>query len=101
MTKNKEIDLNDPVFIEYYRDLQREKQLTPFDVLAAKEQDEKIRAAFQSLTPREQRILGERFEGKTLKNLAGEFGFSIERVRQIQAKAERNMRQKLRGLKLK
>ena len=63
---------------------------------------EGLARALESLDPRSQRIIRARWlaetEAKTLHELAGEFGISAERVRQIEAKAMQKMKKELAGI---
>jgi RNA polymerase sigma-32 factor len=79
----------------------------PTHVLEA-EQSERLRAeglakALHSLDPRSRRIIEARWlaesEPKTLHELAGEFGVSAERIRQIVAKAMKKMKTQLAELR--
>lgn len=88
----READLTDCLLIETYQFYERRKFPDPFEVCAEREQDQKIRAALSRLTPREEYVLSRRFgigEFQTLDNLAAEFDLSRERLRQIEAKANR------------
>lgn len=65
-----------------------------------------VRAVLRSLTPREQLVLEMRFGLKTgtvmtLKEVADEFGFTREHIRQIEAKALRKLRDPLRSERLR
>jgi RNA polymerase sigma factor (sigma-70 family) len=95
-------DLSDPLFIETYRLMEKRKYPSPFDALVTREQDAKIRKVLSQLTPREEYILTHRMRDgnhRTLDDLAAEFGISRERIRQIQAKAQRKFNFKLTHLK--
>jgi RNA polymerase sigma-32 factor len=63
---------------------------------------EGLKRALQSLDERSRRIISARWlaesEAKTLHELAGEFGVSAERIRQIEAKALQKMKKELAAL---
>jgi len=63
---------------------------------------EGLRRALESLDERSRRIIRARWlaesDAKTLHELAGEFGVSAERIRQIEAKAMQKMKKELATL---
>jgi len=80
----------------------------PADILARKQverlETEGLAKALASLDPRSRRIVESRWlagegEAKTLHDLAGEFGVSAERIRQIEAKALQKMKGSLAALR--
>lgn len=54
----------------------------------------------ESLTPREQKVLMERFSGQTITQIANDFRLSRQRIYQIKAKALRKMRSPVRSRRL-
>lgn len=75
----------------------RTKETSPEEVFNKKELRKKIRDSLSALKPREKRIIELRFglrDGKTstLEAIGQEFGISRERVRQIEAKALKQLR---------
>ena len=77
--------------------------LTDFDeYMHLRELPERIEEAIDTLGEREQHIIRSHFfEGKTLKDLGDELGIGVERVRQIEARALRNLRHPNRTKALK
>lgn len=73
-----------------------------FDVVAEatrREEAELVRAAIDTLPEREADVIRQRFyEGKTLDEVGGPLGITKERVRQIEARARRMLRERLEGL---
>ena len=85
-----------------------EEQNAPEPVDAASFQllKEQVEEVLHTLTDRESRVLQLRFgledgRGRTLAEVGREFGLTWERIRQIEAKALRNMRHASRSLQLR
>jgi len=77
-------------------------QASPEDEVAEKDwrhhQQEELQVALRQLSDRDRYIIEQRYlhePPSTLKALAGELGVSIERVRQLESRAIRQMREKL------
>jgi RNA polymerase primary sigma factor len=70
----------------------------PLDLLAERERDQAVRQALKDLTPRERRVLslhygiGQR-RAYTLEEIGRKFGLTRERIRQIELKAVKKLRQ--------
>jgi RNA polymerase primary sigma factor len=70
----------------------------PLDLLAERERDRAVRRALKDLTPRERRVLslhygiGQR-RAYTLEEIGRKFGLTRERIRQIELKAVKKLRQ--------
>ncbi len=62
---------------------------------------EEIGKILKTLTPREEKILRMRSNGKTLEEIAQEFGLTRERIRQIEVKALKKLQHPKRSQKLK
>jgi RNA polymerase primary sigma factor len=78
----------------------------PVDTASARLLKEDIADILSELTPREQRVLVQRFgledgRSRTLEEVGLEFGVTRERVRQIEAKALRKLRHPRRSRRLK
>ena len=78
-------------------------RLSPGDVLLAKEASDIVEGAMNRLSPREEQIIRMRFglddeDSRTFKEIGIDFGLSIERVRQIEARALRKIRDNVPGL---
>lgn len=60
---------------------------------------DKLEAALKTLSPREEEVLRKRFlEGKSLKDVSGDYNRSEERVRQIEARGIKYLRHPRRGI---
>ncbi len=69
----------------------------PDDIASAKELEEAVKVALETLTPRQELVIRKRFfEGKTLEEVGEDLGVSSERARQIEAKAFRRLRHQSR-----
>ncbi len=97
------LSLDRPTSEEDSRTLQNflvdENTPAPGEELAQEELARKIHESMESLSPREYRVLQERFglvsrRERTLKEVGGVFGLTRERARQIQEKALEKLRQK-------
>lgn len=65
----------------------------PVDVMLTEDQEAGLEEVLNTLVPREMKVIEVRYkEGKTLEETANFFGVTRERVRQIEAKALRNLR---------
>lgn len=70
----------------------------PFDLLAERERDRAVRRALKDLTTRERRVLSLHFgigqrRAYTLEEIGRKFGLTRERIRQIELKALKKLRQ--------
>ena len=78
----------------------------PYELFSKKETREKVWKAISSLEPREKEIIQLRFgigrkSDHVLEDIASHFGLSRERIRQLEAKALRHLRQESKSLGLK
>ncbi|HXH09352.1 MAG TPA: sigma-70 family RNA polymerase sigma factor [Alphaproteobacteria bacterium] len=72
--------------------------MPPFDLLAERRRDQAVRRALKDLTTRERRILSLHFgigqrRAYTLEEIGRKFGLTRERIRQIELKALKKLRQ--------
>jgi len=86
--------------------LQDQNASSPADVAAVQLLKQQIQNVLQTLTDREARVLQLRFgledgRSRTLEEVGGEFGVTRERIRQIEAKAFRKLREPTCSRKLR
>jgi RNA polymerase primary sigma factor len=72
----------------------------PFDHVLKESDKALLREVFETLSPREQSILSQRFglgdePPKTLEEIGGQFGLTRERIRQIEGEALKKLRSKV------
>lgn len=86
--------------------IEDEQALAPTDVVAANLLKEQLIRVLDTLTPREEKVLRLRYgiddgKSKTLEEVGKEFNVTRERIRQIEDKALRKLRNPARSKKLK
>ena len=88
-------------------DDQKLRSLPPYELLEKEETKDILKECIDSLTPRESRIIKNRFgidndkNGLvTLREIAEDFGVGVERIRQIEARALRKLRHPSRSNKI-
>lgn len=85
--------------------IEDESAKSPMDVASQKLLHEQLLAVIDTLTPREQQVIRERYglidgKSKTLEEVGKEFSVTRERIRQIEAKALRKLKHPNRSKKL-
>lgn len=103
ITKYREVDIE---YLAFNQLSQIPYNPTIINEIVEKELKEKIDIALKTLTPREEKIIKERFglddgDEKTLETVGNNFKISRERVREIEVKALRKLRQPIRSKILK
>ncbi len=85
--------------------IEDESAKSPMEVASQKLLHEQLLAVIETLTPREQQVIRERYglidgKSKTLEEVGREFSVTRERIRQIEAKALRKLKHPNRSKKL-
>lgn len=85
--------------------IEDESAKSPMEVASQKLLHEQLLAVLETLTPREQQVIRERYglidgKSKTLEEVGKEFSVTRERIRQIEAKALRKLKHPNRSKKL-
>ena len=85
--------------------IEDESAKSPMEIASQKLLHEQLLAVIETLTPREQQVLMERYglidgKSKTLEEVGREFSVTRERIRQIEAKALRKLKHPNRSKKL-
>ena len=85
--------------------IEDESAKSPMEVASQKLLHEQLLAVIETLTPREQQVIRERYglidgKAKTLEEVGKEFSVTRERIRQIEAKALRKLKHPNRSKKL-
>jgi len=86
--------------------IEDKKVISPLEAAIKYNLQEQIKSVFQTLTPREERVLRQRFgigevTDHTLEEVGQNFEVTRERIRQIEAKALRKLRHPSRSKLLK
>ena len=85
--------------------IEDESQKSPMEIASQKLLHEQLLSVIETLTPREQQVIRERYglidgKSKTLEEVGREFSVTRERIRQIEAKALRKLKHPNRSKKL-
>lgn len=86
--------------------IENENEFSPADTVASNDLKERVREVLKGLTPREEKVLKMRFgidvaSEHTLEEVGKDFGVTRERIRQIEVKAIRKLRNPAKSKKLR